>query len=76
VVVPRDAILRFPDGRIVVWTVSDGVVSENLVSTGLSFDSMVEVKRGLGAGATVVVEGNEALQSGQQVIIRPLQSGL
>ena len=76
VVVPRDAILRFPDGRIVVWTVSDSVVRENLVSTGLSFDSMVEVKRGLGAGATVVVEGNEALQNGQQVIIRPLQSGL
>lgn len=70
VVVPRDAILRFPDGRVVVWTVDAGVARENLVSIGLSFDSQVEVREGLQAGATVVVKGNEALQNGQRVMAR------
>lgn len=74
-VVPRDAILRSPDGRVVVWTVSAGeagpVVRESLVSTGLAFDSMIEVREGLSAGARVVVQGNNALQDGQRVVVRP-----
>jgi multidrug efflux pump subunit AcrA (membrane-fusion protein) len=74
-VVPRDAILRSPDGRVVVWTVSAGeegpVVSENLVRTGLAFDSLIEVREGLVAGARIVVQGNNALQDGQRVLIRP-----
>ncbi len=76
VVVHRDAILRFPDGRVVVWTVNDGVASENPVSAGLSFDSLVEIRQGLPAGATVVIEGNEALQNGQRVMIRTSRTGL
>ncbi len=74
-VVPRDAILRFPDGRVVVWTVDAGVARENLVVTGLGFDSLVEIREGLPAGATVVVEGNEALQNGQRVAPRQTQTG-
>ena len=69
-VVPRDAILRFPDGRVVVWTVDAGVARENLVTPGLAFDSLVEIREGLEAGATVVVKGNEALQNGQPVTSR------
>jgi RND family efflux transporter MFP subunit len=72
-VVPRDAILRYPDGRVVVWTVETGaegtVVRENPVTTGVAFESLIEISAGLGAGATVVVKGNEALQDGQRVII-------
>ena len=41
--------------------------AENLVTPGLGFDSQVEIREGLQAGATVVVEGNEALQNGQRV---------
>jgi len=74
-VVPRDAILRFPDGRVVVWTVVDGVARENLVITGLTFDSLVEIRNGLDARATVVVEGNEALQNGQPVASQPTLTG-
>ena len=74
-VVPRDAILRFPDGRVVVWTVVDGVARENLVTPGLTFDSLVEIRDGLDAGATVVVEGNEALQNGQPVASQPTLTG-
>lgn len=74
VVVPRDGIVRSPGGRIVVWTVEEGedgaVVRENVVSTGLSFDALVEVTTGLQAGARIVIRGNEALQNGQSVVIR------
>lgn len=73
-VVPRDATLRFPDGRVVVWSVEqqqDGTIArENVVQLGLAFDGLVEVRSGLAAGADVVVRGNEALQSGQRVSIQ------
>ena len=74
-VVPRDGILRFPDGRVVVWTVDAGVARENLVTPGLAFDSLVEIREGLEAGATVVVKGNEALQNGQPVTSRRTPAG-
>jgi RND family efflux transporter MFP subunit len=73
-VVPRDATLRYPDGRTVVWTIQrggDGVtVRENLVETGLQFDGLVEIRNGLSGGEQVVLEGNEALQMGQLVRVR------
>ncbi|MCB1699304.1 MAG: efflux RND transporter periplasmic adaptor subunit [Pseudomonadales bacterium] len=73
-VVPRDSILRFPDGRVVVWTIENGadgpIARENTVITGLAFDSLVEIRGGLKPDATVVVEGNEALQDGQRVSVR------
>tara|TARA_R110002110_G_scaffold91264_3_gene237671 strand:+ start:3195 stop:4274 length:1080 start_codon:yes stop_codon:yes gene_type:complete len=70
-VVPRDAILRYPDGRVVVWTVEDGVAKEKIVSPGLGFDALVEIRDGLSEGAVVVVAGNEALQDGQRVNVIP-----
>lgn len=70
-VVPRDAIIRFPDGRVVVWVVDTGAAGatarEQPVLTGLAFDSLVEIREGLEAGAAVVTRGNEALQDGQRV---------
>ena len=74
VVVSRDALLRHPDGRVTVWVVngtgSSPTVSERQVRTGLAFDGLVAIREGLEAGTRVVVEGNEALQQGQQVAIR------
>lgn len=73
-VVPRDATLRYPDGRTVVWTVErsgDGArAKENLVRTGLQFDGMVEIRSGLSGGEQVVTQGNESLQMGQAVVVR------
>ena len=70
VVVSRDALLRYPDGRVTVWVVEgDGdrtSVTERQVRTGLGFDGLIEVE-GLAPGTRVVVAGNEALQEGQTV---------
>lgn len=71
VVVSRDAILRTPDGRTIVWVLNREAdqltVTENTVITGVQSDGMVEIVNGLTAGLEVVVEGNEALQRGQRV---------
>ncbi len=74
VVIPRDALLRYPDGRITVWTVSqpngEATVSEQQVSIGNSFDGRVVITEGLQAGVYVVIRGNEALLQGQTVRIQ------
>lgn len=73
VVVPRDALIRYPDGRTIVWVVNgegeQRVVEERLVETGLSFDSHIEIVGGLTQGEPVVVRGNESLRPGQKVRI-------
>lgn len=73
IVVSRDAVLRYPDGRITVWVVRelDGKPQaiERKVTTGHGFDGMVEILEGLDVGDTVVVEGNEALEAEQAVRI-------
>ncbi|HEY7883649.1 MAG TPA: efflux RND transporter periplasmic adaptor subunit [Cellvibrionaceae bacterium] len=71
--VPRDALIRYPDGRISVWVAKsdnfDGetTVSEQLVTTGLTVNGKVEISEGLTPGAVVITRGNEALQQGQTV---------
>jgi RND family efflux transporter MFP subunit len=74
VVVSRDALIRYPDGRITVWVVdldqAEAKVSERLVRTANSFNGLIAISDGLEAGETVVIEGNESLQEGQQVRIQ------
>ena len=73
ITVSRDAILRFPDGRVTVWVVDTGgklpVVRERVVSTGSEFNGVVEITDGLADGDVIVVRGNEMLQEGQTVSI-------
>lgn len=73
VAVSRDAILRFPDGRVTVWIIDADrdapVVRERIVKTGLEFDGLIEIVAGLNAGDRVVVRGNETLQESQAVSI-------
>lgn len=72
-VVSRDAIIRFPDGRRTVWVVDSSgertIVEERLVETGLEFNGLVEISRGLSEGDVIVNRGNETLQDGQPVKI-------
>lgn len=74
VVVPRDALLRYPDGRTTVWVVdqngSDATVHEQRVDTGVEFGSLVEIRSGLAADTQVVTRGNEVLRDGQSVTVR------
>ena len=71
VTVPRDAVLRFSDGRSLAWVVEteDGIerASERFVKTGLSFNGLVEIAAGIRAGERVGTEGNESLRDGQTV---------
>jgi RND family efflux transporter MFP subunit len=74
VVVPRDAILRYPDGRITVWVINPGseppTVTERRVTTGHGFDGLITIRDGIGSGDVIVVRGNESLQENQQVRIQ------
>jgi RND family efflux transporter MFP subunit len=74
VVISRDAILRYPDGRVTVWVINPGseppTVSEKRVVTGHSFDGLVSVSKGIQEDDVIVVRGNESLQEGQQVRIQ------
>jgi len=70
--VPRDAILRKPDGSTTVWAVSDSdppTVTERQVKLGRSLRDWVDVRSGLSTGMRIVVRGNETLTEGQQVRI-------
>lgn len=79
VAVPRDALLRHPDGRTTVWTVDaqgDTTTAHEInVTTGLSFGERVEIREGLEAGTVVIVRGNEALQDGQNVRVTNPEAG-
>ncbi|HBF61467.1 MAG TPA: efflux RND transporter periplasmic adaptor subunit, partial [Methyloceanibacter sp.] len=71
VVVSRDALIRYPDGRITVWVLNDDgnkmSVTERRIEVGLTFDGLVQVLAGLEEGERVVVRGNESLREGQAV---------
>lgn len=74
VVISRDALLRYPDGRVTVWVLDPNAqpptVSEKRVKIGQSFDGQVTIHEGVQAGDVIVVQGNESLQEGQQVRIQ------
>lgn len=71
VVVPRDAVIRYPDSRTTVWVVETegdvSKVSEHQVELGEAFDGQVHILSGVAAGSQIVVRGNEALREGQRV---------
>jgi len=71
VVVPRDAVLSFADGRTVAWVVqSNGEATtarEVVIGVARSVGNSVEVVSGLSAGMEVIVKGNEALRNGQAI---------
>lgn len=77
IVVPRDAIIRYPDGRVTLWVAEvegeQARVRELRVQTGLSFGGRIAVTSGLEAGARVVVRGNESLYEQQAVIVREFE---
>tara|TARA_R110002096_G_scaffold14302_4_gene49861 strand:+ start:686 stop:1768 length:1083 start_codon:yes stop_codon:yes gene_type:complete len=74
VTIPRDAVMRYPDGSAKVWTVqaeNGATIAKSVtVRTAGSLGESVEVVEGLSGGEEVVVRGNEGLTEGQQVKTR------
>lgn len=69
--VPRDALLRQPDGGFSVFVVEGDddatVVRQRSVRVARDRGEMVAVSEGVADGERVVVRGNEALSDGQRV---------
>ncbi|MGR8920120.1 MAG: efflux RND transporter periplasmic adaptor subunit [Gammaproteobacteria bacterium] len=73
-VLPRDAVVRKPDGSVSVWVIEteDGVSTARprAIETGRAYRDHVEVVAGdVSVGDKVVVRGNEILRPGQFVRI-------
>jgi RND family efflux transporter MFP subunit len=75
--VPRDAVVRFPDGSTKVWVVQKdatgdtGTVRPVAVKLGQSLAEHIEILEGLEGQPTVVLRGNEGLREGQRVKLLP-----
>ncbi len=68
--IPRDALLRHPDGGFSVFVVEPGepaTARRQPVRIGREADGYAEVLDGLQGGEQVVVRGNEMLRDGQPV---------
>lgn len=71
--VPRDALVRRPDGTVNVWVATrEGdawTASPRRVDLGRAYGDHVEIRDGLEAGRHVIIRGNETLRDGQSVRI-------
>lgn len=71
VLVPADALLRYPDGGNGVFVAVDEAgalrASQRRIEIGRELGGRIEVLSGLAAGEQVVVRGNEGLRDGQAV---------
>ena len=69
--IPRDAVVRYPDGTARVWVVEDkdGIpcATSRIVTTAGALGEWTEVVKGLAGGEQVVLRGNEGLKEGQPV---------
>ncbi len=77
IVIPRDAVIRLPNGTTNVWVIKQDedkrIANRRQVKLGRMMADRVEVSDGLDEGQSVVVRGNEVLNEGQRV--RIVESG-
>ena len=62
---PRDALLRHPDGSYSVFVASEGIARRQLVEIGREARDKVVITGGLATTDEVVIRGNEVLRDGQ-----------
>ena len=71
--IPRDGLIRKPDGSTSVWIASESdgkaTVQSRPVETGRSLGTYLEITSGLSEGERLVVRGNENLTEGQPVTV-------
>ena len=69
--VPRDALIRYPDGTITVFVVDDSDAPprarQREVAVGRVDGDMAVIESGLEPGQPVVVRGNEVINDGDTV---------
>jgi len=71
VVVPANAIVARPGGKLVALVVRDGKSEERLIQTGIEAGERVEVVSGLRPGEQLIVRGQERLKGGVEVKVKP-----
>lgn len=73
--IPRDAVLRNPDGQFSVFVINQRVspaqAERRQITLGQQVSTQVEVTSGISDGDVVVIRGNEILRNGQTVTIEP-----
>lgn len=71
--VPRDVVVRMPDGTVKVWVIeeqgSTRVARSKSVELGSTLTARIEVRSGLEASSLLVLRGNEGLREGQPVTV-------
>jgi RND family efflux transporter MFP subunit len=71
--IPRDGIVRLPDGTAKAWVVEgdgdSGTARSRVVKTGDSLGRFVRIIEGLKGGERIVVRGNEGLREGLAVTV-------
>ena len=70
-VVPRDALVLRPEGITVFIVDNDQKARQVMVTTGIDAGDQIEVNGDLSDGDTVIIRGNERLQSGQAISVMP-----
>jgi len=68
--VPEQAILPL-QGANFVYVVRDGKASRRQVGIGIRSPGIAEMRSGIDAGDTVVIGGQERLQDGSPVMVKP-----
>lgn len=70
---PRDALVRYPDGSHGIWIVENGadgpVARARQVELGLELGDRREILKGISGGERVIERGNERLRDGAAVAV-------
>ena len=72
-IISRDAIIRYGDGKTIVWAIEtskgESRATRREVTLGSTRGSLIEVLSGIAPDESFVVRGNESLQEGQAIVI-------
>jgi membrane fusion protein (multidrug efflux system) len=69
-VIPESALLTAPTGKNYVFIISDGKAVRRSVEKGLESGLLVQIKKGLSSGDSVIVAGNAKLKDGVPVKVK------
>jgi membrane fusion protein, multidrug efflux system len=70
IMVPEESVVLRPAGKV-VYTINDERAHQNVVTTGVKSEGMIEITSGLKPGATIAVDGAGYLTEGALVKAEP-----